>query len=117
MAPFIGLEEIKPELKLSDDAIRHSLEEEFAPELNTLRSIPEEKKVILPETKLKAPIAPDEKINGVTRQTMGAMLAAGDKAVLEDIRQGVIENGAQVMQDTVRNEEMRQTTLAKKGEE
>ncbi|MCK5637781.1 MAG: cell division protein FtsZ, partial [Flavobacteriaceae bacterium] len=43
---IIGLEEIKPELKLSDDAIRHSLEEEFAPELNTLRSIPEEKKVI-----------------------------------------------------------------------
>ena len=37
---IIGLEEIKPEPILKKEPIRYTLEEEFAPELNVLRSIP-----------------------------------------------------------------------------
>ena len=39
---IIGLEEIKPEPVHEKDTIRYSLEEEFAPELNALRSMPNE---------------------------------------------------------------------------
>ena len=39
---IIGLEEIKPEPILKKEPIRYTLEEEFAPELNVLRSIPKE---------------------------------------------------------------------------
>ena len=42
---IVDLEEIKPELK-SDSSVRYSLEEEFAPEISTLRSISEEKNVV-----------------------------------------------------------------------
>ncbi len=41
---IIGLEEIKPEPILKKETIRFSLEEEFAPELNVLQSISNEKK-------------------------------------------------------------------------
>jgi len=42
---IIGLEEIKPEPISSENSIHHSLEEEFEPELKTLRSISEDKPV------------------------------------------------------------------------
>ena len=41
---IVGLEEIKPE-PVIDDNLRHNLEEEFAPELNTLKSISDNEKV------------------------------------------------------------------------
>jgi len=43
---IIGLEEIKPEPIQKNEPIRYSLEEEFAPELNALRSVPAEKEII-----------------------------------------------------------------------
>ena len=39
---IVGLEEIKPEPIIKKETIRFALEEEFAPELNTLRSMPKE---------------------------------------------------------------------------
>ena len=39
---IIGLEEIKPEPVQKNEPIRYTLEEEFAPELNALRSLPKE---------------------------------------------------------------------------
>ncbi len=44
---IVGLEEIRPEptvTPLNEDAIRHTLEDEFAAELNTLKSISEKDK-------------------------------------------------------------------------
>ncbi|MCD6542984.1 MAG: cell division protein FtsZ [Flavobacteriaceae bacterium] len=43
---IIGLEEIKPEPIVQKEPIRYALEEEFAPELNTLRSIPKKNEVV-----------------------------------------------------------------------
>ena len=42
---IVGLEEIKPEPIVKKDTIRYALEEEFAPELNALRSMPKENEV------------------------------------------------------------------------
>jgi len=43
---IIGLEEIKPEPIIKKETIRFALEEEFAPELNTLRSMPKKNEVV-----------------------------------------------------------------------
>lgn len=43
---IIGLEEIKPEPVVKKETIRYSLEEEFAPEISALRSVPQEKKEV-----------------------------------------------------------------------
>ncbi|MCK5616735.1 ParB-like nuclease domain-containing protein [Candidatus Pacearchaeota archaeon] len=60
-------------------------------------------------------IPPDGRVNGITRKKMGQMLSDGDEKVLEDIKHGVAEHGLKAMEDTVRNEIMRQVSAAKKG--
>ncbi len=49
-------------------------------------------------------IRPEGKINGITREQAGVMLANGEDAVLEHIKRGVEEHGSLVMQDAIQNE-------------
>ena len=81
--------------------------------------------IVFPEAQVVPPkpkqavtdiIPPEGKVNGVTRNKMGQMIADGDETALEDIRQGIEENGLKTMEDTVRNEIMRQVAKAPKGE-
>jgi len=64
-----------------------------------------------------AKIDDDELINGITRARAGKMMAEGDAAVLEHIRQGVKQHGVMAMEDAIRNQEIAEVVATPKGEE
>lgn len=68
-------------------------------------------------TGLPAPIPESGKINAITRETAGKMLADGDEAVLAHIADGVEKHGILKMQDAIRNQIQKELYEAKTEEE
>lgn len=62
-------------------------------------------------------LARTDKINGVTVEEAGRMMANGDPAVIEHVKDAVKEHGPMQAQDAIRNEALRQVAEAPKGQE
>lgn len=62
-------------------------------------------------------IQPNEKINAITLDEAGKLIAKGDTEVIHSIQEGVQVKGSLAMQDAIRNEEMKFIQQAHKGPE
>ncbi len=62
-------------------------------------------------------LARTDKINGVTVEEAGRMMANGDPAVIEHVKDAVKEHGPMQAQGAIRNEALRQVAEAPKGTE
>lgn len=69
-----------------------------------------------PNKGITEPIGKQDKINGITREEAGDMLAAGDEAILNHIREGVKKHGVMAMEDAIRNQEITEVAGVPKSE-